>query len=114
MMRCVYTTQKHKKLKTWMDGFAEMKGKRLHLYDSDMVEIHNSIVSALNNEMEIFKYLVYIESFENLEENGEREHQEHITRTREILEENPGSMGDPRSSQPGGRTREEIINLFEE
>ncbi|ADM12181.1 uncharacterized protein Eint_090520 [Encephalitozoon intestinalis ATCC 50506] len=114
MIRCVYTMQKHKKLKTWMDGFIEQKGKRIHLYNTDMVKIDSLVASCLDNEMETPKYLLYIESFEDPEEN-EIKHQENPPSTSRTLKDRPEKdiEGNVKCSSPQGRSEEEIINLFQ-
>lgn len=68
MIKCVYTTQKHKKLKKWLDGFIQMKGKKLLLYDADKTNIFCTISVALDNDMETAGYLIYAESLEDEEE----------------------------------------------
>ncbi|AFN83669.1 hypothetical protein EROM_090520 [Encephalitozoon romaleae SJ-2008] len=115
MIRCVYTAQKSKKLKTWIDGFVEHKGKRLYLYNSDMMKIDSSLASALDNEMETYKYLVYIDSFENFDQD-EVENQEQISDPSASSKGNlnKGVRGSHKEecSPSKGRSEEEIINLF--
>lgn len=115
MIRCVYTAQKNKKLKTWIDGFVEHKGKRLYLYNTDMMKIDSSLASALDNEMETYKYLVYIDSFENPDED-EAEDQEQISDSSGPSKGNLSkSVRDNHKEEyppSKGRSEEEIISLF--
>ncbi|KAM0671912.1 hypothetical protein CWI42_040520 [Ordospora colligata] len=67
MIRCTYTSQKHKKQKLWLDGFVSLKGKKVSLYDSEKKVIESSFVLSVENDMEMQKYLVYVDSFEDLE-----------------------------------------------
>lgn len=99
MIRCVYTTQKHKKLKTWVDGFVRLKGKKFQLYDSEMVNIHSSVVSSLDNEMEVSRYLIYIESFDDQEEDRE-------TVPPSLLRDVPPTIASD-SKEPSGTCRNE-------
>ncbi|AFM98946.1 hypothetical protein EHEL_090510 [Encephalitozoon hellem ATCC 50504] len=111
MIRCVYTVQKHKKLKTWIDGFVEHKGKRLYLYNSDMERIDSMLAPALDNEMETYKYLVYIDSFEDVEEDEAKDQDP----TPDISELSKKEAGDEHKEEPllpRGRSGEEIIGLF--
>ncbi|KAH9411689.1 hypothetical protein HK407_04g07990 [Ordospora pajunii] len=67
MIRCTYTSQKQKKQKLWLDGFVSLKGKKVSLYDSEKKMIESSFLPAVENDMEMQKYLVYVDSFEDLE-----------------------------------------------
>lgn len=78
MIKCIYTTQKQKKLKTWLDGFIKVRGKKFCLYDVDKTSIHSSITTSLDNEIETARYLIYVESFDDSSEEGRETSEEKI------------------------------------
>lgn len=119
MMRCIYTAQKHKKLKTWLDGFVRIRGRKLLLYDVDRTGIDSCIGAVLDNEMETAKHMIYVEDFEDssedvcgAEDNPKREK----TTDREAVSGNKPTAAlvvtEDADTVPKGRTNEEVIDLF--
>lgn len=125
MIKCIYTTHKRKKLKTWLDGFVRMRGRRFLLYDAEKMNIHSSSCKALDTEMETAEYLIYVENFEDSSEgrddsvskvldkrdHGNVEIKVSVAKQRQgDAEEHPYS--EINVSKPRGRSNEEIIDLF--
>ncbi|EQB59918.1 hypothetical protein NAPIS_ORF02517 [Vairimorpha apis BRL 01] len=69
MYPCIYTKDKKKKLKNWLEGFYTYKPNKLILYDSDKKYLCSK-QTPLINDIDTFKYLVYIEDI-NQEEDEE-------------------------------------------
>lgn len=66
MHPCVYTTDKIKKSKKWIDGFVEKKGKGLILYDEDkrIVSTQSYFTKREDLNIETGGYLIYIDDSE--------------------------------------------------
>ncbi|ELA40894.1 uncharacterized protein VICG_02074 [Vittaforma corneae ATCC 50505] len=66
MLSCVYTTQKTKKLKKWIDGFIIKKGSGLILYNEERKAIHRctSFTVLEDSTIETSMYLVCAENLE--------------------------------------------------
>ncbi|KAK6089282.1 hypothetical protein P3W45_001755 [Vairimorpha bombi] len=67
MYPCIYTKDKKKKLKTWLEGFYKYTDNKLSVYDSEKKLVCTK-VTKLDNEIDTFKYLVYIEDLNEREE----------------------------------------------
>ncbi|WUR03429.1 uncharacterized protein VNE69_05026 [Vairimorpha necatrix] len=63
MIPCIYTKDKKKKLKKWEEGFYKYKNKKISVYDTDKKLICTK-ATGLSNEIETFKYIIYIENIQ--------------------------------------------------
>lgn len=66
MHHCLYTKDKKKKLKKWEEGFYKYFNNKITVYDSDKKLVCTK-VTDLENEIDTFKYLIYIENLEDKE-----------------------------------------------
>lgn len=103
MIPCIYTKDKKKKLKTWLDGFVSLSKNTLKLYNEDKKQIDSKTCNELTNDLETFKHLIYIESLEAQEE------------IKSFIEEKPevkAEEADTTIEQAVGRSNKDILNLF--
>jgi len=65
MLDCIYTTQKNKKLKKWIDGFVMRSGRGLVLYDEEKKVLCRAgkFTTREDGNVEASIYLIYSEGF---------------------------------------------------
>lgn len=51
MKECVYTNQKTKKIKKWIDGFIDIKQKKIYIYDENKKQIYTSKVYSIEEDI---------------------------------------------------------------
>lgn len=73
MISCVYTAQKTKKTKTWKEGFIKSNGNYISLFDYEKNCIYEGRIPFIAEEMETFKYLIYVEDPNFLTQNDKTE-----------------------------------------
>lgn len=71
MHSCVYTTQKTKKAKKWIDGFVSRLKSSIVLYNEDKKEIHRAQFKVREDGLiETTGYFIYIDSDDSFLKNG--------------------------------------------
>lgn len=77
MHKCVFTSQKTKKSKKWIDGYIVKKERGIILYDEEKKQIYKSTAFKIleDSNIEVSMYLIYVEDLdeflnENKEENS--------------------------------------------
>lgn len=67
MLPCIYTTQKTKKLKKWIDGFLLPIRKGLRLYDVEKQFLYNSeSYKIIDDYIDTSNYLIYLDDINKL------------------------------------------------
>ncbi|KAM0680042.1 hypothetical protein GINT2_001730 [Glugoides intestinalis] len=71
---CVYTTQKTKKAKKWIDGFITLLKSSVILYNEDKKEIHRAQFKIREDGLvETTGYLIYLDSEDSFFNDGNLE-----------------------------------------
>lgn len=66
MLNCIYTKDKIKKKKKWLDGFITKGISTIRLYDEDKVEIMKSTFKLLeDSNIDALSYLIYLDDVES-------------------------------------------------
>ena len=99
MHECVYTNQKIKKIKKWMDGFVDLNNRKVTLYTEDKKILTTDIVLVHEDDMlETRQYLIQSTN---------------LATAPSIVAEPPiTKILKPQESRVQPRTKEEIMQLF--
>lgn len=135
MHSCVYTTQKHKKTKKWIDGYVARKGKGLALYSEEKKVIHTTGAFNVREDenLETSAYLIYVEELEEF--IGSKEENKRVVAVLDkriargfpttepfpttgpfptnSLEKTKEKIPDEQLKGNPGRTNDDILGLFE-
>jgi len=106
MHHCLYTKDKKKKLKKWEEGFYKYFNNKITVYDSDKKLVCTK-VTDLENEIDTFKYLIYIENLED-KENKECEIFTPVCDTKE----ESANVGEISQKYHFRRSNKDILNLI--
>lgn len=104
MFSCVYTTQKTKKLKKWMDGFVVKKGQGLVLYSEEEKAIHKCTTFTVleDSSIEASMYLIWIENMGEFMEGTQNKESSIMDNARECGPE--PSLKVPSKLNEGGKS----------
>ena len=123
MHNCVYTKDKIKKKKKWIDGFIEKKGINIVLFTEDKEVISRSSYKILEDStIEASIYLIVPENFEEffnatLDENKSVEHREECNENITAIphkrqKTNEDDKENKFTERIQGRSNQDVLNLF--
>ncbi|KAI4291867.1 hypothetical protein PAPHI01_1141 [Pancytospora philotis] len=71
MHECTYTNQKHKKAKKWIDGFVQISGKSIVLYDEQRKRLYTTVsYKREDSEIDTPVYIIYSDELAAELDNG--------------------------------------------